>query len=363
MNVTTVLDAMVSLLWLISIGLVAVFVVRASRNKPVRGVGISILVAVSAAFVLTIISAGLVFVQPEERGVVISALAPKGYREEALQPGLSWIVPFFETVKVYPISRQTYTMSVIANEGQVQGDDSISARTADGQEVFVDASVIYAIDPNQVPKVHIEWQDRYSDDLVRPLSRGVIRDAISQYGVEQVVSSKRTEMTDAISQAMASKMAANGLVLVEFVLRNITFSPEYAASVEQKQIAEQLAQQARFVVEQKKAEAEQARQVAQGQADAAVINAKGGSEARLIQAKAEAESLKMLAEALKDNPSLLNYVFVNKIGPGVQTVFLPNDVPYLLPLPTQPASTGSITSTDLFPLPTPLPTPAPTAAP
>ena len=363
MNVTTVLDAMVSLLWLISIGLVAVFVVRASRNKPVRGVGISILVAVSAAFVLTIISAGLVFVQPEERGVVISALAPKGYREEALQPGLSWIVPFFETVKVYPISRQTYTMSVIANEGQVQGDDSISARTADGQEVFVDASVIYAIDPNQVPKVHIEWQDRYSDDLVRPLSRGVIRDAISQYGVEQVVSSKRTEMTDAISQAMASKMAANGLVLVEFVLRNITFSPEYAASVEQKQIAEQLAQQARFVVEQKKAEAEQARQVAQGQADAAVINAKGGSEARLIQAKAEAESLKMLAEALKDNPSLLNYVFVNKIGPGVQTVFLPNDVPYLLPLPTQPASTGSITSTDLFPLPTPLPTPVPTAAP
>jgi regulator of protease activity HflC (stomatin/prohibitin superfamily) len=57
------------------------------------------------------------------------------------------------------------------------------------------------------------------------------------------------------------------------VLRNIRFSDEYAAAVEQKQIAEQQAEQARFVVESKKQEAEQARQIAQGQADAAVIAA------------------------------------------------------------------------------------------
>ncbi len=50
----------------------------------------------------------------------------------------------------------------------------------------------------------------------------------------------------------------------DFVLRNIAFSPEYAASVEQKQIAEQLAQQAAFVVQQRKQEAEQARKTARG---------------------------------------------------------------------------------------------------
>ena len=47
-------------------------------------------------------------------------------------------------------------------------------------------------------------------------------------------------------------------------MRNITFSTEYAASVEQKQIAEQQAQQAKLVVEQKKQEAEQVREVAKG---------------------------------------------------------------------------------------------------
>ena len=63
---------------------------------------------------------------------------------------------------------------------------------------------------------------------------------------------------------MTEKLAANGLIMYDFILRNITFSPEYAASVEQKQIAEQLAQQAKFVVEQRKQEAEQARQVCPG---------------------------------------------------------------------------------------------------
>jgi len=92
----------------------------------------------------------LVFIQPEERGVVISAVAPKSYRETACSPVLRWIIPFFENVRLYPISRQTYTMSIAPSEGQVQGDDSIAARTADGQEVLIDLIRDYAVDPDKV---------------------------------------------------------------------------------------------------------------------------------------------------------------------------------------------------------------------
>lgn len=360
MNITVLLDALVSLLWVITIGMIVLAIVRASRGYKVRSLSITILISAVLAVVLTVISAGLVFIQPEERGVVISAIAPKGYRENTLQPGLNWIIPFMESVRIYPISRQTYTMSIAPNEGQVKGDDSIAARTADGQEVVIDSSVIYSVDPNQVIQLHIDWQNRYSDDLVRPLARGVIRDTISQFGIEEVYSSKRNELKSLITEEMGTKMEENGLILVDFVLRNITFSPEYAASVEQKQIAEQLAQQARFVVEQRKQEAEQARQVAQGQADASVIKAKGEAEARLIQAEAEASALDFIARALKDNPSLLNYTFIQKLSPGVQSIFLPSDVPYLLPLPTPNSS--SLPSIQEF-LPTPPPTPLPSVLP
>jgi regulator of protease activity HflC (stomatin/prohibitin superfamily) len=357
MNVSIVLQGLVSLLWIVVIGLIVLAVVRAARGLKVGAISTVILVLAVAAVLLTTLSAGLVFIQPEERGVVISAVAPKGYREEALQPGLRWIIPFLENVIPYKISRQTYTMSRVPREGQVEGDDSIVARTADGQEVSVDASVIYAVDPEQVVKVHIEWQGRYADELVRPMARGIIRDGISQYGVEQVYSSKRTELTQQIQDVMRQKLSDNGLMLVEFILRDISFSPEYAASVEQKQIAEQQAQQAKFVVEQRKQEAEQARQVAQGQADAAVIKAQGDAEARIIQAQAEAQALQNIATAVADSPDLLSYLYIIKINPSIQTMLLPNNTNYFYPLPTigPPAS--------LAPLPTPAPAVSPTATP
>ncbi len=106
------------------------------------------------------------------------------------------------------------------------------------------------------------------------------------------------------------------MILVEFILRNITFSPEYAASVEQKQIAEQQAQQAFFVVEQRRQEAEQARQVAQGKADAAVIEAQGAADGRIIQAQAEAEALQKISEVLAQNEQLLSYRYIEELHPG-----------------------------------------------
>jgi len=334
MNVAEVLRAMTTVAWLAALAVIVLVVARAGRAKPVKGAAAAILGLIVLALVMTVVSAGLVFVQPEERGVVISALDPQGYRTEALQPGLRWVVPFFENVVVYPISRQTYTMSIAPLEGAVQGDDSVTARTADGQELFIDASVIFALDPERVIDVHIDWKNRYTDELVRPQARGIIRDATSQFGVEQIVTSQRDAFQSSMETAMAEKLADNGLILVDFVLRNITFSPEYAASVEQKQIAEQQAQQAKLVVEQRKQEAEQARQTAQGQADAAVIAAQGRATARLLEAEAEANALELIAAALAGNPDLITYNYVLKLAPGIQVMLVPNDNPFLLPLPT-----------------------------
>jgi regulator of protease activity HflC (stomatin/prohibitin superfamily) len=138
-------------------------------------------------------------------------------------------------------------------------------------------------------------------------------------------------------------MADNGLTLIDFVLRDITFTEEYAQSIEQKQIAEQQALQAAFVVESKKQEAEQARQIAQGQADAAVIAAKGAAEARLIEANAEAQALELLAAALEDNPQLIEYQYILKLAPGVQTIFVPSGNEFILPLPgSSPTATPTV---------------------
>ncbi len=333
MNIATLIGFVATAAWILAFAVLGLVIVRLGRNRPLPRAGLYLTVLFVLSILLSTVSSGLVFIAPQERGVVISAVAPRGYREQALDAGLHWIIPFAESVVRYPISRQTYTMSIASIEGQREGDDSITARTADGQEIFVDASVIYAIDPNKVVQVHIQWQDRYGDDLVRAQARGIVRDVVSQYGVEEVVSSKRLEMVERLQEAMRIKLEENGLLLVDYILRNITFSAEYAASVEQKQISEQQAQQAELIVEQRKQEAEQARQTAQGQADALVIRAKADAESRLIEAGAEAEALRLIAEAIQDNPDLLTYQYISKLAPNIQTMLLPSDSPFLFPLP------------------------------
>ena len=335
MNIAVMFQGLATLSWLAVIGIVFIVVGRAAKKQATKGIvsfGIGTFVF---AMIISIISAGIVFIEPQERGVVVSPYsfrAPKGYLENALTPGLRWIVPG-ENVRRYEISRMTYTMSSVTSEGNVSGDDSIRARTKDGQEVFIEASIIYQINESYVTQLHIDWQDRYRNELVRPTARGIVRDVASQYGIEEIVSSQRASLESTITETMEAKFLENNLILVDFVLRDIHFSEEYAVAVEQKQIAEQQAQQAKFVVESKKQEAEQARQVAEGAADAAVIAAQGEADARLIQAEAEAAALELINAAIQGKPDLLTYQYISKLGPEIDVMLLPNDSPFLFPLP------------------------------
>ena len=111
MNFVSAIQGLVVILWIIIIGLIVVMAIRASRGVRVGGlVGVLIGLLVVTG-VLTVLSVGLVFIEPEERGVVISALSSNGYRQAPLTPGLHLIVPFFERVERYSIASQTYTMS------------------------------------------------------------------------------------------------------------------------------------------------------------------------------------------------------------------------------------------------------------
>ncbi len=330
MNIVAFVRSAGFLALLVAIGLTVLATARTGRNQGAKGIGTSAVIMFVVASILIIVSLGVVFVEPDERGVVIT-ISKGGILPNALEPGIHLIIPVVQRVETYSIARATYTMATTAGEGQVQGDDSIEARTKDGQQVYIDASVIYSVDPTKLVNLHITWKHTYQDNVVRPVARSAIRDAVSQYGVEEIVSTKRVELEQKISDSIEQGLTANNLKMVDFLLRNIRFSDEYAKAVETKQIAEQQAQQAKFVVEQKKQEAEQARQVAQGQADAAVIAAKGAAEARIVQAEAEAKANQLLAASL--TPALVQYQYILKLSPGVQTIFVPSGNQFILPLP------------------------------
>lgn len=98
---------------------------------------------------LSILNMALVFVKPNEMAVVVSIFKSNGIREKPLLAGVNLIVPFAEQAIYYPRSTESYTMASRPNEGEEPGDDSITARTSDGQEVKIDCSLQYKLIPDR----------------------------------------------------------------------------------------------------------------------------------------------------------------------------------------------------------------------
>ena len=356
MNLISILSILAAASWLGIIGAVALAVARAARGESVKGSTGLIIVAVVAAVALNVLSAGLVFVEPNERGVVIT-IREGGVRPVALQPGLRWVIPFAETVVTYSISSQNYTMSIASGEGAVAGDDSVESRTQDLQQIKVDGSVIFKIDPARVIEdIHIRWEGgQYIDRLVRPQSRGVIRQAVSGFTVQQVYAENRADLERLIEEDLRVIFAEGGLILESFVLRNIAVTPEYAAVLEAKQIADQRVLEEENITRQRFEVARQVQITAEGEANAAIARAEGEKTARILRAEGEAAALKIqaeadavarelrsiaeaaallrLGEAIDEYPDVLLLQYIQKLAENITVMLLPSNNPFLLPLP------------------------------
>jgi prohibitin 1 len=229
---------------------------------------------------LNVANTSLIFINPHQVGVVISALSEKGVREKPITAGRYWIVPLFEKVVVYPIGLQTYTMSGKTLEGPKIGDDSITARTKDEKEVNLDCSIIFKIDPDQVIKLHKMWQDRYVDEFIRPVLRAVLRTDTSQYTIDDV-NRDRQQLETTFKEHLKEKITKNGLVFEMFFLRNLAFSDQYANAIEKKH---------------------EAKVEAKAEADAimlkAIAEAKAEAKAIILKAMAEAKAKHILKEEI-----------------------------------------------------------------
>lgn len=321
--------------WIILSVSIIVGFVRTTRNHGLRTalawlVSLRVVVPITAVAALNLVSASLVFIPPQEVGVIISVVSPRGVRDRPVGSGLHWVIPLAEQVQHYPIAWQTYTMSGRATEGQQTGDDSILGRTNDGQEVWLDVSVIFRIKSDEAVRIHIDWQNRYIDEFIRPVTRGLVRTRVSQFTVTEVNSSRRADLELELDQLLRESLNDKGLELDQFILRNITFSDEYAASVEQKQVALENRTESQY-------QAERIRNLAEGEANATVLAAQAEAQAVRLKAEANAEALRLIGEAIEARPELLTYEYINKISPALQVMLLPNDAPLIFPLPTLPA--------------------------
>ena len=321
MNFGSILQVIAILAFGVGILGVAFTFTLASQGRSARGGGLLALVGFAGGIVLFIISSGILIVQPARAAVIVNVLSGE-LEQPARAPGTSIILPGLQEYIIYQTDQREYTMSGISREGRLQGDDAVEALTVDGQEIRLDITVLYRIGREDVNQIHLNWQNRYESDFIRPTVRAVARDVVSQFEAEAIYGLEREALGGRISQLVTERMATQGLTLTSLLVRQIDFNDSFSQSIEEKQIEEQKLQRART-------EAERVQTEAGGRADAAEQEARGRANARLIEAVAEAEALRVISDQIAANPNLIQYLYVANLSDNVTFALLPSDSPFI----------------------------------
>ena len=293
----------------------------ASQGRSARGGMLLALVGFAGGVVLFIVSSGILIVQPARAAVIVNVLSGE-LEVPARAPGTSIIIPGLQEYIIYQTDQREYTMSGISSEGRLQGNDAVEALTVDGQEIRLDITVLYRIEREDVNQIHLNWQNRYESDFIRPTVRAVARDVVSQFEAEAIYGLEREALGGRISELVGQRMSEEGLTLTSLLVRQIDFNDAFANSIEEKQIEEQKLQRART-------EAERVQTEAGGRADAAEQEARGRANARLIEAAAEAEALRVISDQIAANPNLIQYLYVANLSDNVSFALLPSNAPFI----------------------------------
>jgi regulator of protease activity HflC (stomatin/prohibitin superfamily) len=310
--------------FLVGLAGIALVVIAASQNRPVRGGVMLSALGLMFGFILLIISSGVVIVKPGEIAVVYQTFT--GVVEpDPHQAGTHIIVPIVQEFVIYDVTQQEYTMSATAGEGAQSGDDSVEARTADGQNVNLDITVIFNVDPNEADVLYPRWgasKENYVNGLIRPTVRTVIRNVVAEMSAEDLYSAGRTAVQTNSEAAAREVFETEGLQLTRLLIRAVNFSDEFSAAIESKQTEQQRLQRAEI-------EAQRIEVEAQGRAAAVEAQAEGDAQAIRINAEAQAEALRVISEQIAANPLLVQYEYIQKLSDNVSLVLLPSSSPFL----------------------------------
>ncbi len=196
--------------------------------------------------------------------------------ERELPPGVHPFVPGVQSIYVVPV--YDLTLDFVSEESAERGLDPIEALSKDGLPVIIEATVRYALVPDQVAELMIDYgrplPTTVERKLVVPTVRSEIRDAVAQYKTSEIYS-MRQDFSRLLKEALINALKRESRIVVRDVyVRKVKFPEKFLEAIEKKQIAQQEAERMKYVLEKEKLEAERKRIEAQGIAEAQQIIAR-----------------------------------------------------------------------------------------
>ena len=254
-----------------------------------------------AVVVILLLAKPFTIIEEGERGI----LSTNGkYDDQALSPGLHFIIPIIQ--KVYLVDTKVRVINYAsklesnANNSGILTKPSITVLDKRGLPVGIELTVQYRLNAQLAAQTISNWGFSWEDKIINPVVRDVVRNVVGKYEAERLPP-ERNAIAKAIDAGIRDNIEGleNSPAILESVqLREIVLPQKVKDQIERVQVAKQEVERAQQEVQRAKQDALKRAAEAQGVADKARIEAQGKADAVMIEAKSRAKANDLISRSL-----------------------------------------------------------------
>jgi len=247
-------------------------------------VKLAILGIIALVIIAAISAASVQIVESGNRGVLLHWSAVDT-SVPPLQEGLHFVVPFQDKV----VNMEVRTLKFVK---------ATSGASRDLQTVSTEVTVNYRAAPNSVNVLYQEVGLDYEGRIIQPAVEEVVKQITAKYNAEELITKRPLVKAD-IETEITARLTPYNILTDAISITDFQFSPLFSQAIESKVEAEQKALKAENDLRRIEVEARQQEQ-----------QAKGIAAANVAEAAGEAEAIKIINEALAQNPNYLEWLKV-----------------------------------------------------
>lgn len=241
-----------------------------------------------------LLAASIIVVPSGTAGVRVSQTS--GTLPGTLYPGVHFVTPLVEDVALFDTRDQVFTTGV-SEDGKIAAvnvsakSQWLDVQAKEGLTLGLAITVRYRLDPKKLDYIQGNLPHPVEKEIVPPVVASVWRELVPNYTVRDVFSAKREEVRQRASGMITQKLAADGIVVKEVMLRDIQLPEEYAKGLETLLLKEQENDRMSVETELKQKQVKIAELEAEANKAQQVKQAEGEAQVRVLQAKGEADAM------------------------------------------------------------------------